>query len=101
MAPHVCVVGAGPSGLRCASVLLEQSYDVTIIEARNRIGGRVRRHHSVLLRTLADDVQRLLKATKWDRCRSTCKQTASQKNPMLKRKSAEAQIGYTGTKVGF
>lgn len=41
MAPHVCVVGAGVSGLRCATVLLEHSYDVTIMEARNRIGGRV------------------------------------------------------------
>lgn len=29
------------SGLRCATVLLEHSYDVTIVEARNRIGGRV------------------------------------------------------------
>ncbi|KAL9589218.1 MAG: hypothetical protein Q9203_001977 [Teloschistes exilis] len=41
MAPHVCIVGAGASGLRCATVLLEHSYKVTIIEARNRIGGRV------------------------------------------------------------
>lgn len=42
MAPKVCIVGAGVSGLRCATVLLENSYDVTIIEARDRIGGRVR-----------------------------------------------------------
>lgn len=41
MTPHVCVVGAGVSGLRCATVLLGHSFDVTIIEARNRIGGRV------------------------------------------------------------
>ncbi|KAL8773369.1 MAG: hypothetical protein Q9209_001763 [Squamulea sp. 1 TL-2023] len=41
MAPHVCIIGAGVSGLRCATVLLEHSYDVTIIEARNRIGGRI------------------------------------------------------------
>ncbi|KAL8674023.1 MAG: hypothetical protein Q9168_001555 [Polycauliona sp. 1 TL-2023] len=41
MAPHVCVIGAGVSGLRCATVLLEHSYHVTIFEARNRIGGRV------------------------------------------------------------
>ncbi|KAL8830714.1 MAG: hypothetical protein Q9191_001276 [Dirinaria sp. TL-2023a] len=41
MTPRVCVVGAGVSGLRCATVLLEHSFDVTIIEARNRIGGRV------------------------------------------------------------
>ena len=30
------------SGLRCATVLLGHAYDVTIIEARNRVGGRVR-----------------------------------------------------------
>ena len=42
MAPHVCVVGAGVSGLRCASLLLENGHNVTIIEARDRIGGRVR-----------------------------------------------------------
>lgn len=42
MVPKVCIVGAGVSGLRCATVLLGHSYDVTIIEARNRIGGRVR-----------------------------------------------------------
>ena len=41
MIPHVCVVGAGISGLRCAAVLLEEGYDVTIVEARDRIGGRV------------------------------------------------------------
>lgn len=42
MAPHVCIIGAGVSGLRCATVLLEHSFRVTIIEARSRIGGRVR-----------------------------------------------------------
>ena len=42
MAPHVGIIGAGVSGLRCATVLLEQGFDVTIIEARDRIGGRVR-----------------------------------------------------------
>ena len=47
MPPHVCIVGAGVSGLRCATVLLEHSYNVTIIEARNRIGGRVRKGSSV------------------------------------------------------
>jgi monoamine oxidase len=38
---HVCVVDAGISGLRCAEVLLENGFQVTIIEARDRIGGRV------------------------------------------------------------
>lgn len=40
--PHVCVVGAGVTGLRCADVLLQHGVKVTILEARNRIGGRVR-----------------------------------------------------------
>ena len=40
--PHICVVGAGPAGLRCATVLLEQGYEVTLVEARDRFGGRVR-----------------------------------------------------------
>ena len=40
--PHVCIVGAGISGLRCADVLLSHGFKVTILEARDRIGGRVR-----------------------------------------------------------
>ena len=39
---HICVVGAGIAGLRCAGVLLEKGVRVTILEARDRIGGRVR-----------------------------------------------------------
>ncbi|KAH8645546.1 amine oxidase [Tricladium varicosporioides] len=39
--PHVCVVGAGISGLRCATLLIDAGYEVTIIEARDRIGGRI------------------------------------------------------------
>jgi phytoene dehydrogenase-like protein len=38
---RVGIVGAGVSGLRCATVLLEHGWDVTIIEARDRLGGRV------------------------------------------------------------
>lgn len=33
-------MGAGISGLRCADVLLQQGFDVTILEGRDRIGGR-------------------------------------------------------------
>jgi NADPH-dependent 2,4-dienoyl-CoA reductase/sulfur reductase-like enzyme len=40
--PHVCIVGAGVAGLRCADILLQHGIKVTIIEGRNRIGGRVR-----------------------------------------------------------
>ncbi|KAM7185052.1 hypothetical protein V8F20_011958 [Naviculisporaceae sp. PSN 640] len=38
---HVCIVGAGISGLRCADVLLAHGFEVTILEARDRIGGRI------------------------------------------------------------
>ncbi|KAJ3793195.1 hypothetical protein GGU11DRAFT_760128 [Lentinula aff. detonsa] len=38
---HVCVVGAGVSGLRCADILLSHGFQVTILEARDRIGGRI------------------------------------------------------------
>src|SRR5438552_2411408 len=39
--PHVCVVGAGMTGLRCAEVLVKNGIKVTILEGRDRIGGRV------------------------------------------------------------
>ena len=39
--PNVCIVGAGVAGLRCADVLLKQGAKVTILEGRNRVGGRV------------------------------------------------------------
>jgi phytoene dehydrogenase-like protein len=38
---HVGIVGAGISGLRCAEILLENGFQVTILEARDRIGGKV------------------------------------------------------------
>ena len=37
----VGIVGAGFAGLRCADVLLRRGVKVTILEARNRLGGRV------------------------------------------------------------
>ena len=40
--PHVGIIGAGVSGLRCADILTQNGAKVTILEARNRIGGRVR-----------------------------------------------------------
>lgn len=39
--PHVCIVGAGFAGLRCADVLSQRGLKVTILEGRDRIGGRV------------------------------------------------------------
>jgi monoamine oxidase len=39
--PRVCIVGAGISGLRTAELLISKGFDVTILEARDRIGGRV------------------------------------------------------------
>jgi NADPH-dependent 2,4-dienoyl-CoA reductase/sulfur reductase-like enzyme len=39
--PHVGIVGAGVAGLRCADVLLQHGVKVTILEGRNRVGGRV------------------------------------------------------------
>jgi NADPH-dependent 2,4-dienoyl-CoA reductase/sulfur reductase-like enzyme len=39
--PHVCVVGAGVAGLRCVDLLLKQGVKVTVLEGRNRVGGRV------------------------------------------------------------
>ncbi|KAI1211664.1 FAD/NAD(P)-binding domain-containing protein [Annulohypoxylon truncatum] len=44
--PHVGVVGAGMSGLRCVDILLQHGFEVTLIEGRNRLGGRV--HQSKL-----------------------------------------------------
>ncbi|MDQ2656992.1 MAG: FAD-dependent oxidoreductase [Bacteroidota bacterium] len=37
----IIIIGAGSSGLMAASILLEKNYDVTVVEARDRIGGRI------------------------------------------------------------
>ncbi|EEP79749.1 conserved hypothetical protein [Uncinocarpus reesii 1704] len=38
---HVGIIGAGLAGLRCADALLQKGVRVTILEARDRIGGRI------------------------------------------------------------
>jgi monoamine oxidase len=38
---RVCVIGAGLAGLACAYELRAAGYEVQVVEARNRIGGRV------------------------------------------------------------
>lgn len=38
---RVVVIGAGFGGLACAYELRSMGYDVTVVEARNRVGGRV------------------------------------------------------------
>ena len=38
---HVGIVGAGLAGLRCAEILVQGGINVTIVEARDRLGGRV------------------------------------------------------------
>jgi monoamine oxidase len=42
--PHCVVIGAGMSGLAAAYRLRQQGWDVTVVEARGRIGGRVFSH---------------------------------------------------------
>ncbi len=45
MQHDVVVVGAGLSGLRCATDLVAAGLDVLVVEARDRVGGRVFSHH--------------------------------------------------------
>ncbi|MFF0739441.1 flavin monoamine oxidase family protein [Streptomyces sp. NPDC004111] len=42
--PEVIVIGAGVAGLACAADLARAGVDVLVLEARERIGGRVRTH---------------------------------------------------------
>lgn len=37
----MCIIGAGLAGLRCAEILIGDDIEVTILEARDRLGGRV------------------------------------------------------------
>lgn len=39
--PHIGIIGAGLAGLRCADILTQHGFQVTILEGRDRIGGRL------------------------------------------------------------
>ncbi len=39
--PHIGVIGAGLAGLRCADILLRHGFKVTVLEGRDRVGGRL------------------------------------------------------------
>ena len=46
--PNIIIIGAGPSGIAAATRLIEKGMDpaqITILEAENRIGGRVNTVH--------------------------------------------------------
>jgi len=40
-AVHVGVIGAGLAGLRCADILVHHGFKVTLLEGRQRVGGRL------------------------------------------------------------
>lgn len=52
---HICIVGAGLAGLRCAQILCQKGLEVTILEGRDRIGGRVSRSSAHNGTRLTDD----------------------------------------------
>lgn len=43
----ILIVGGGPAGLECANILSRRGYEVTLAEAREELGGRVRREASL------------------------------------------------------
>ncbi len=39
--PEIIIIGAGAAGLYCAKELINAGHQVTIVEARDRAGGRI------------------------------------------------------------
>ncbi|WP_328392443.1 FAD-dependent oxidoreductase [Streptomyces sp. NBC_00390] len=42
---HIVIIGSGFAGLGCARALLDEDYQVTVLEGRDRIGGRIWTQH--------------------------------------------------------
>ena len=91
---HVCVVGAGISGLRCAEHLIRHGMKVTIIEARDRIGGRVGSYKDfelqILLRSYYIRSIRAINSATPPTCKSILIDRATMLNCLL-----EARTGST------
>lgn len=41
---NIGIIGGGISGLKCAQVLNDHGLKIEILEARNRLGGRIKTH---------------------------------------------------------
>lgn len=59
---HILVVGGGPSGLSCASRMAGWGYRVTLVEAQNRLGGRLWDVGDAVLPkdVLQEDIERII-----------------------------------------
>jgi hypothetical protein len=62
---NVCVIGAGISGLRCVDILLQHNIRVTVLEARDRIGGRARTSLSNYIQLGSLTSLRFTRAASW------------------------------------
>lgn len=68
---HVGIVGGGVAGLRCAEVLLGHGVQVTVIEGRDRLGGRLAQG-TMMGKHLVDLGANWIQLVRLDRC-SMCK----------------------------